>query len=68
MYLFTSRVLQSFCETMSIPEMTKEKCSGVTVLSPDAFYPIPWREWMDYFDPKKKDEVKLNLQVSSRLY
>jgi len=53
---------------MSIPEMTKEKCSGVTVLSPDAFYPIPWREWMDYFDPKKKDEVKLNLQVSSRLY
>ena len=29
--------------------MSPNKCLGITVLLPEAFYPIPWRQWKQYF-------------------
>jgi lactosylceramide 4-alpha-galactosyltransferase len=29
--------------------MSPNKCLGITVLPPEAFYPIPWRQWKEYF-------------------
>lgn len=46
-----TRVLQRLCQVQKPLFMTRERCRGFHVYSPDVFYPLPWADWNNYFDP-----------------
>ena len=49
-----TRVLQDVCSTPNLDQMQPELCFGIKVFPPEAFYPIPWRQWKSYFDSTQK--------------
>jgi lactosylceramide 4-alpha-galactosyltransferase len=59
-----TRVLQRFCKTKELGRMSPDKCQGITVLQPEAFYPIPWRQWRDYFEEEVSEIVLKKLNES----
>lgn len=46
-----TRVLQRLCKVEKPLQMTRERCRGFMVYPPDSFYPLPWADWRDYFEP-----------------
>ena len=59
-----TRVLQRFCKTLDLEKLTPEICQGIKVLPPEAFYPIPWRQWRQYFDESQTPVVLKKLEGS----
>ena len=42
-----TKVMQELCHTQDLAQMSPDKCLGVHVFEPYAFYPVPWRHWQD---------------------
>ena len=41
--------MQELCQTEDLSEMSPEICLGIQVFQPNAFYPVPWRNWKDFY-------------------
>jgi len=52
-----TRVLQRFCRIDDLDKMSPETCGGIRIFPPEAFYPVPWREWRSYFDDSDATKV-----------
>uniref|UniRef100_A0A146MF39 Lactosylceramide 4-alpha-galactosyltransferase n=1 Tax=Lygus hesperus TaxID=30085 RepID=A0A146MF39_LYGHE len=50
-----TRALKRYCRVQEVSKMTKQRCGGVEVMPPSAFYAIPWRSWMYFFATKQSD-------------
>ena len=59
-----TRVLQRFCKSQDLDQLTPETCHGIKVYPPEAFYPIPWRQWRQYFDRSQTSEALKRLEGS----
>ena len=59
-----TRVLQRFCKNEDLEKLSPETCRGIKVLPPEAFYPIPWRQWKQYFDESQAPAVLKKLEGS----
>lgn len=45
-----TNVLKRLCQVDQVSQMTEERCQTFRVLPPAAFYPVPWRKWLTYFE------------------
>ena len=64
-----TNVMKEFCNTDNILQMSPESCQGITVLHPEAFYPIPWREWTKfYIESEEMDLPQSNKTYSFHLW
>jgi lactosylceramide 4-alpha-galactosyltransferase len=52
-----TRVLQQFCRIEDLGKMNPENCLGINVFPPEAFYPVPWRQWKSYFNENDSEKV-----------
>ncbi|XP_022183868.1 lactosylceramide 4-alpha-galactosyltransferase isoform X1 [Nilaparvata lugens] len=59
-----TRVLKATCNVDKVTDMTLEQCKGFRVFPPEAFYPIPWREWKLYFDAERSESTMRQLENS----
>ena len=59
-----TKVMQEICQTEDLSEMIPEKCLGIQVFQPNSFYPVPWRNWKDFY----KSEFLYNLNQSYSLH
>ncbi|CAB0012557.1 unnamed protein product [Nesidiocoris tenuis] len=60
-----TRALKRYCMVREVTKMTKERCKGVDVMPPSAFYAIPWRKWKDYFATRRSDVDRVMATVNS---
>ena len=44
-----TKVMQEFCRTPELSQMTTDTCLGIHVFDPQAFYPVPWKNWKDLY-------------------
>lgn len=44
--------------------MNKQNCQGFTVYGPEAFCPIPWKEWQLYFNSNLSDKIMNQIKDS----
>ena len=47
--LLITRVFKEFCKIDKIKEMSPDIYQNITILLPEAFYPIPWQQGKIYF-------------------
>lgn len=60
-----TRVMQNVCGTHNIEQMMDTKrCMGFKVYPIDAFYAIPWRQWMHFFEPELLESTMKRIQNS----
>ncbi|XP_050548333.1 lactosylceramide 4-alpha-galactosyltransferase-like [Daktulosphaira vitifoliae] len=59
-----TRTLQKMCNTNSIVEMNKDKCQGFTIFDSDAFCPVRWEDWYNYFNASMSDEIMNSIKNS----
>ncbi|XP_048405265.1 lactosylceramide 4-alpha-galactosyltransferase-like [Stegostoma tigrinum] len=57
-----TRVLKKWCQKRSVAKI--QQCKGVSVLPPEAFYPIPWQDWKKYFKVMSRSEAQRLLKNS----
>ncbi|XP_078273588.1 lactosylceramide 4-alpha-galactosyltransferase-like [Rhinoraja longicauda] len=50
-----TRVLKKWCRVNSVTKI--QQCKGVTMLSPEAFYPVRWQDWKKYFEMVSESEA-----------
>lgn len=61
-----TRVMKQICNTSTISEMFSEKnCMGAKVFDSNAFYAVPWKKWIYFFDPQYFDET---LRLTNKSY
>ncbi|KAJ9587820.1 hypothetical protein L9F63_018744 [Diploptera punctata] len=63
-----TRVLKKICKTRHVKDMTPERCRGFAVLPPSAFYPIPWRQWKNYFDESSSAKTMARIANSMAIH
>ena len=63
-----TNVMYDLCNVNHADKMTPEKCLGIKIFPPSAFYKIPWRKWKDIFDPFKSEEILFALKGSFVLH
>ena len=63
-----TKVMYDLCNVNTAEHMSPERCLGVKIFSPGAFYKIPWRKWKDIFDASKTDEMIMKLKDSIVLH
>ena len=66
--LAITRVTFDMCGVDDASRVTAEKCLGLTVLPPSAFYAIPYWAWLDIFDQSKTNQVLEELDLSYALH
>ena len=49
---------------LQVTNMTRENCSGISVLSPSVFYRIPYWSWKLFFDESQSDEFLKKVEGS----
>lgn len=59
-----TRVLQQFCNTNAIEEMTPARCHEFNILPTSTFYAIQWQNWLDFFEYHYTTDV-MNLTEQS---
>ncbi|KAH8250125.1 hypothetical protein KR026_005638, partial [Drosophila bipectinata] len=61
-----TRVTKKLCQTDQIPQMflRPAPCSGIKVFRPDAFYPVHWSKWQNFFDSDKLEETMISMKNS----
>ena len=52
-----TKVMQELCHTPELSQMTSDKCLGIHVFDPHAFYPVPWRNWQDLYQSELHHEL-----------
>ncbi|XP_026669984.1 lactosylceramide 4-alpha-galactosyltransferase-like [Ceratina calcarata] len=52
-----TRMLQKFCSTKKIEELTTKRCHGFEIFSPSVFYPIRYENWTMYFKDEEKERT-----------
>ena len=52
-----TKVMQELCHTPELSQMTSDKCLGIHVFDPHAFYPVPWRNWQDLYQTELHHEL-----------
>ena len=58
-----TRVMQELCRTPALSQMTSDTCLGIHVFDPQAFYPVPWRNWKDLYKTELNHELNDSYSV-----
>ncbi|KAH8335424.1 hypothetical protein KR074_001590, partial [Drosophila pseudoananassae] len=61
-----TRVTKKLCQTEDVPLMYLRLalCLGIKVFSPNAFYPVHWSKWRNFFDSDKLEETMFAIKYS----
>ena len=52
-----TNVIKGFCKQNDIMKIGPD-CANLTIFSPEAFYPIDWREWNELYRDNLQDDTK----------
>lgn len=68
--LLLTNLLKEQCGTVDVVSMysSNATCTNFTVFPPDAFGPIPWYNWEDFFDLSKVDFVREKINNSMAVH
>ena len=58
-----TKVMQELCHTTELSQMTPDLCLGIHVFGPQAFYPVPWRNWQDLYKTELNHELNDSYSV-----